>query len=66
MKNLLYQFYNEGFATTFIKKPINFISKKIKNKSIKTIISYIIYILYTIIVLSLVSFYTYKKIKSNF
>ena len=32
MKEFIKQFYNEGFATTFIKKPERFLKKHIKNK----------------------------------
>ena len=32
MKEYIKQFYNEGLATIFYKKPIAYIDKKIKNK----------------------------------
>ena len=63
MKKYINQFYSEGFATTFIKKPIYFINNKIKNKTIKTILSYIIYIIYTVLVISFALYYLYIKIK---
>ena len=31
MKNYIYQFYNEGFATTFYLKPVNYLKKNIRN-----------------------------------
>lgn len=51
MKSMIYQFYNEGFATMFCLKPINFIKKKIKNKSLKKILIILVRIVYTILVL---------------
>ena len=30
MKNYIYQFYNEGFATTFYLKPVNYLKKNIQ------------------------------------
>lgn len=53
MKNYIDQFYNEGLATTFYLKPINYINKVIKNKTLCKIISVLIKILYTIFVLYL-------------
>lgn len=51
MKDYIYQFYNEGFATTFYLRPIKFISRVIKNKNIVKFLSIIIGIVYTILVL---------------
>lgn len=51
MKNYIYQFYNEGLATTFYLKPINFIKKHVKNKKIMKVISMLIMVFYTILVL---------------
>lgn len=51
MKNYIYQFYNEGLATTFYLKPINFIKKRIKNKKLMKVISMLIMVFYTILVL---------------
>lgn len=51
MKSMIYQFYNEGFATMFCLKPINFIKKKIKNKSLTKILIILVRIVYTILVL---------------
>ena len=42
MKEAKKQFYNEGFATLFYKKPISFIDKKIKNKKIVKLLSILI------------------------
>ncbi len=53
MKDYIYQFYNEGFATTFYIKPTNFINKKLKNKRLKKIILVIYKILYTIVMISI-------------
>ncbi len=63
MKNLIKQFYNEGLATTFIKRPQRFINKSIKSKSIKNILNTIIYIFYTLFVLSFAGLYLYYKLK---
>ena len=63
MKNFLNQFYNEGLATTFIKKPKSFINKHIKNKTINKILSILITIFYTILALGFAAFYLYKKLK---
>lgn len=62
MKNLIYQFYNEGFGSIFCKKPINYVNKKIKNKIISKIISILIKSLYTIIVILVASYVFYKKL----
>ena len=51
MKDYIYQFYNEGLATTFYLKPINYINKVIKNKTIFKIVNIIIKLLYTVLVL---------------
>ena len=53
MKNLIYQFYNEGFASLFCKKPINYLKKKIKNKTILNILSFIIRLVYTVLIILL-------------
>ena len=53
MKNLIYQFYNEGFASLFCKKPINYLKKHIKNKTIINILSFIIRFIYTILIIIL-------------
>ena len=34
MKDYIYQFYNEGFATTFYLKPVNYLKKNIHNNNI--------------------------------
>ena len=49
MKEFIRQFYNEGFATTFIKKPSNFLKKHIKNKKIVNFLILLIKIFYTIL-----------------
>lgn len=51
MKEYIRQFYNEGLATTFYLKPVNYLNKKIRNKNIKNFLCLIIKICYTILVL---------------
>ena len=48
MKDFLYQFYNEGFATTFYQKPIKYFSKKISNNKLLKVVSVIWMIIFTI------------------
>ncbi len=63
MKNLIYQFYNEGLAVTFYKKPYNFINKHIKNKILNKILKVLLIIIYTVCVLLFAGYIFYKKIK---
>ena len=56
MKDYIWQFYNEGLATTFYLKPIKFISKYVKNKNLVKVIKVLITILYTILMLILAWF----------
>lgn len=51
MKGYLRQFYNEGLATTFYLKPINYVNKKIKNEKIRKILCFLIWLCYTVFVL---------------
>ena len=51
MKNYIEQFYNEGFATIFYLKPINFLNKKLRNRKLVNLFSKIIKLLYTIIMI---------------
>ncbi|MGM9878240.1 MAG: hypothetical protein ACI33S_06310 [Bacilli bacterium] len=60
MKNLIEQFYNEGFATTFYKKPVKYINKKIKNKTLVKILSILIKVLYTVIFTAIAIYYLIK------
>ena len=53
MKNYIAQFYNEGLATTFYLKPVNYINKVIKNKTLCKIINGLIKVVYTVLVLFL-------------
>ena len=46
------QFYSEGLAITFYQKPVKFIKKKIKNKSLAKFISVIIGIIYTLLAIA--------------
>ena len=61
MKNIIYQFYNEGFATLFCLKPINYIKDNVRNKRIVAIMSIIIKIIYTIAIIGLVTILIYFK-----
>jgi hypothetical protein len=63
MKNLLYQFYNEGFGSTFYKKPAKFIDKHIKNKFLNDLLKSLLIVLYTISVLLFAGYIFYRKIK---
>ena len=62
MKEYLKQFYNEGFATIFYQKPINYLKKKIKNKKIVKFLSILIKLFYTILVLLFAGYVLYKKL----
>ncbi|MCI6847877.1 MAG: hypothetical protein MR835_03420 [Erysipelotrichaceae bacterium] len=52
MKNYIYQFYNEGFATTFYLKPVNYLKKNIRNNNVLKILIMIVKILYTILIIA--------------
>lgn len=52
MKNYIYQFYNEGFATTFYLKPVNYLKKNIHNINVLKILIMIVKILYTILIIA--------------
>lgn len=51
MKEYLNQIYNEGFATTFYLKPLNYLNRKVKNPKKRKLLGLLIKILYTILVL---------------
>lgn len=53
MKDYINQFYNEGLATTFYLKPMKFINKVVKNKTLCKMLGFLLKILYTIFVLIL-------------
>lgn len=52
MKNYIYQFYNEGLATTFYLKPVNYLKKNIHNNNVLKILIMIVKILYTILIIA--------------
>ena len=60
MKEFIRQFYNEGFATTFIKKPERFLKKHIKSNKTVKFLMIIIKIFYTLIILAFAIF-MFKK-----
>ena len=62
MKEYLKQFYNEGLATTFYTKPINYLEKKIRNKKIVNFLAIMIKLLYTILALGFAGYILYKKL----
>ena len=62
MKELITQFYNEGLGNLFYKKPINYLNKKIKNKTLVKIISILIKFIYTILIIAFIFYYLYKKL----
>ena len=51
MKDYVWQFYNEGLATTFYLKPLKFIEKYIKNKILFKIIKTLLIVFYTLFVI---------------
>lgn len=53
MKNLIYQFYNEGLAIIFCVKPIKYVNKKFKNKTLIKYLTLIITTFYTIFAICL-------------
>ena len=60
MKEYIRQFYNEGFATTFIKKPVKFLKKYIKNEKMVKFLTILIKIFYTLLILAFAVF-MFKK-----
>ena len=63
MKNLIKQFYTEGFGTTFYLKPIKFVKRKEKNKTLVKILSLLIKIFYTTIFIAIGAYILYNKLK---
>ena len=63
MKEFIRQFYNEGLATTFYLKPVNYIDGKIKNKKIVRLLSIFIKVIYTITVLTFAIYFLYNELK---
>lgn len=61
MKNIIDQLYNEGFATLFYQKPINYIKNNVNNKKIVNIFTFTIKILYTIAIFALIFVLIYFK-----
>ena len=62
MKALIKQFYTEGFATTFINKPVNEIKKCTKNKTVINISTFIIKLFYTLIFIAIAIYVLYDKL----
>ena len=62
MKEYIKQFYNEGLAAIFYKKPITYIDKKIKNKGIVKLISLMIKVIYTVLAICLAVYILYRKL----
>lgn len=46
MKEYLNQFYNEGLATTFYLKPLNYLNKKVKSPKKRKLLELLIKVLY--------------------
>jgi len=61
MREYIDQFYNEGLATTFYLKPINYLKKRIKNKKLLSLLMILIKIVYTILVLIFAGYMFYDK-----
>ena len=61
MREYIDQFYNEGFATTFYLKPLNYLKKKISNKKILKVLSIILKIIYTVLILIFAVYMFIKK-----
>ncbi len=62
MKKYLEQIYNEGLATIFYLKPLNYLKKKIKNERSYLILSITLKIIYTILVLAFAIYMLIKKL----
>lgn len=61
MKDYIFQFYNEGLATTFYLKPIKWINNNFKNKCIVRLFSNLIKISYTLLAILFSLFVFYSK-----
>ena len=61
MKDYVNQFYTEGLATTFYLKPIKYINRVIKNKSMRKVVGCVIKVLYTIFAFVLAWFIFLEK-----
>lgn len=48
MKEYIKQFYSEGLANTFYIKPLNYLKKHIKNKTIFNLFATILKVIYTV------------------
>ena len=62
MKNYIDQIYNEGFATIFYLKPLNYLKKKIKNKKSYLVLSTILKFIYTVLVVTFAIYILIKKL----
>ena len=63
MKEYIKQIYNEGLATTFYIKPVNYLKKVIKNKKILDVMIVIFKIIYSLIVFIFAIMILYYKLK---
>ena len=61
MKEYIYQFYNEGLATTFYLRPVKYLKNNLKNKKILKIVLFVFKIIYTILVLIFAGYMFYRK-----
>ena len=62
MKNLIEQFYTEGFATTFYQKPVKYINKHVNKKSVSKLLTSLIKIFYTLIFIAIGIIVLYEKL----
>ncbi len=63
MKEYIKQFYNEGLASLFYVKPLNYISRKVKNKRIINVLGIFTKVLYTLLALTFAGYILYTKLK---
>lgn len=56
MNEYIRQFYNEGLAITFYLKPLKFIKKYVKNKTLSQFLQIILKVIYTIVAITFALF----------